>query len=120
MSVLYALYRFTHADGSAKEWAWGQHPDGKIEVRFGKAGRLGSCAMYPASDYGMIAERARSKEHKGYVYVGQRLIQRGCPVFADSNTGPEKPPPSEERKPEPNVPFIDLAQVDPDGSNFFF
>jgi len=117
MSELFALYRYTHEDGSAKDWAWGQQPDGTVEVRYGKAGRLRSGAVYPASDYLMIAERARSKERKGYQYVGQRLIVKGCPVLPEKL--PQAPAPSAPAT-KSTTPSIDLRQVDTDGEDFFF
>jgi hypothetical protein len=35
----FELYRYTHADGSAQEWAWCAQPGAHIEVRCRRAGQ---------------------------------------------------------------------------------
>jgi hypothetical protein len=35
----FELYRYTHPDGGAKEWAWCSEPGVGIEVRRGRAGQ---------------------------------------------------------------------------------
>ena len=114
-----AHYRYTHADGSAKEWAWCREADG-IAVRWGRAGRLVQQARYPLTQQTEIEERARAKERKGYRYVGRFRIDadgRPVPVTAHAcatNTRIPKP------RSKPTVPPIDLSLVQTGGEDYWF
>ena len=66
----FELYRYTHPDGSAKDWAWREQPGVGMEVRWGRAGRLVQKASYPPSQRRAIIERALAKQREGYRFVG--------------------------------------------------
>ena len=66
----FELYRYTHLDGTAKDWAWCEHPGTGMEVRWGRAGRLVQKATYPVAKRRTVLERALAKQRKGYCFVG--------------------------------------------------
>jgi hypothetical protein len=115
----FELYRYTHSDGTAKEWAWCIQAGG-IEVRWGRAGRLVQQARYPLSRRTEIEERSRAKERKGYRYVGRFGIDAdGRPVVViapPSRTNPTIPRPSSQS----SLPPIDLSQVDTGREDYWF
>ena len=45
----YELYRFTHPDGTAKEWAWCDLGNGQAEIRWGAADQLRQSQVKPGS-----------------------------------------------------------------------
>jgi len=61
----FALYRYAHPDGSAKEWAWGEAGE-TITVRWGRAGHLVRQAVYPRTRRQTVIQRASAKAAKGY------------------------------------------------------
>ena len=64
----FELYRFTHEDGSAKEWAYHDQGNGLALIRWGRAGQLRSQQEKPLR---IAIERAQEKRRKGYVHLGQ-------------------------------------------------
>jgi hypothetical protein len=54
----FELYRYTHSDGTAKDWAWCEHPGVGMEVRWGRAGRLVQKATYPTGKRRAMASRS--------------------------------------------------------------
>jgi len=115
----FELYRYTHADGSAKEWAWCIQADG-IAVRWGRSGRLVQQARYPLTRRAEIEERARAKERKGYRYLGRYGIDvEGRPVAVTTQTTrPSRSTPKPTRK--SNVPPIDLSKVETGSEDYWF
>jgi len=115
----FELYRFTHTDGTAKEWAWCVQADG-IAVRWGRAGRLVQQARYPLTRRAEIEERARAKERKGYRYLGRYGIDAdGRPVAANAQiTQPSRSTPK--RTAMPNVPPIDLSKIETGSEDYWF
>jgi len=115
----FELYRYTHTDGSAKEGAGCQEPNG-IAVRWGRAGQLVQQARYPITRRAEIEERARAKERKGYRYVGRFRIDtdgRPMPLTArPSQTRPSNPKPIS----KPTVPPIDLSKIETGGEDYWF
>jgi predicted DNA-binding WGR domain protein len=87
METLYALYRFNHPDGSAKEWAIALAPqDNAIEVRFGKEGNLVQRHLMKTSDPNSeYQKRISEKTGKGYVLVGQYGIDPSGRPFVPSD-----------------------------------
>ncbi len=63
----YHLYRFTHADGSAKDWAYAALGQGQAEMRWGPAHRLIHGQIKPLS---IARQRAVQKLRKGYLALG--------------------------------------------------
>ena len=122
----FELYRYTHADGTAKDWAWCEHPGIGMEVRWGRAGRLVQKATYPTSQRRMVIERALAKRRKGYCFLGWcRIDAAGRPLAlrrpstpavnadADRRTAPKPPSP-------PLVPLPDLSQIETGTDDYWF
>ncbi|EKO3559071.1 hypothetical protein P0E96_003377, partial [Vibrio metschnikovii] len=58
MEKCFALYRYSHSDGTAKEWAIYVGSDNQeIEVRFGKAGQLSQQRLIDSTDPKAEADR---------------------------------------------------------------
>jgi hypothetical protein len=118
----FELYRYTHPDGRAKEWAWGSHPDQGVEVRWGRAGALVGRAVYPPSRLKEVLARALAKQCKGYRFVGWCAIDaRGRPVAIE----PASKPPGSSREPgraavPPAVVLPDLSRVDTGRDDYWF
>ncbi|WP_295457830.1 hypothetical protein [uncultured Thiodictyon sp.] len=119
----YELFRFTHPDGSAKEWGYAEMGTGSglFEVRWGKAGQL--VQSQPGLTRAIIHQRRTEKMNKGYQPVGRRLINtegevRHLPrIQSASEHQPAPPPPP--KKPQKSA--IDIAALlggDEDG--FYF
>ena len=73
--LTFEMYRYTHPDGSAKEWAYHDLGNGQAIVRWGPAYHLGRQQQYPAAK---ARQRAREKLRTGYVHLGQvSLNQHG-------------------------------------------
>jgi hypothetical protein len=112
----FALYRYTHPDGSAKEWAWGEAGD-TIAVRWGPAGHLVQQAVYPRTQRDTVVQRAAAKEAKGYFYVGQFVINAdGRPLATERDATAKGVTPAG----RPAAPLIDLARLETGGEDFWF
>ena len=122
----FELYRYTHADGTAKDWAWCEHPGIGMEVRWGRAGRLVQKATYPTSQRRRVIERALAKQRKGYCFLGWcRIDATGRPrelrrpstpavnAHADRRTTPKPPSPAP-------APLPDLARVETETDDYWF
>jgi hypothetical protein len=71
----FELYRYTHEDGSAKDWAYCDQGNGLALIRWGPAGQLRSQQEKPLA---VAYERAHEKRRKGYQPLGQvQLDERG-------------------------------------------
>ncbi|MVF24152.1 hypothetical protein EVC37_21445 [Methylocaldum sp. BRCS4] len=63
----YDLYRFTHADGSSKDWAVRRNADGTVTTRWGPTGPvLPQSGTRPGDKIAL----ERAKRNKGYVAIG--------------------------------------------------
>ena len=62
----FELYRFTHADGTAKDWAYCDLGNGQAEIRWGAANLLHRAQVKPLHE---AERRAQEKLRKGYTYV---------------------------------------------------
>jgi hypothetical protein len=122
----FELYRYTHPDGSAKEWAWCERPGVGMEVRWGRAGRLVQKAVYPPSRRREVIERALSKQRKGYRFVGWCGIDAsGRPVGLHGPTGARPDDPASRcRTPrpidKPTLPLPDLAKIETGSDDYWF
>ncbi len=87
MEKCFALYRYSHSDGTAKEWAIYVGSDTlEIEVRFGKAGQLSQQRLIDSTDPNAEADRRiNEKINKGYRLVGQVGIDHQGRPFELSN-----------------------------------
>ncbi|MDO9104706.1 MAG: hypothetical protein Q7U57_07065 [Methylovulum sp.] len=90
----YELYRFTHSDGTTKDWAVRANRDGSYTSRWGKTGtRLQSKTfqnMLPMQDH------IREKTNKGYKLIGM--------VFIDDDGKVSRVPPASSSKPMGKAP----------------
>jgi hypothetical protein len=122
----FELYRYTHSDGTAKDWAWCKHPSVGMDVHWGRAGRLVQKATYPPAKRRMVMERALAKQRKGYCFVGWcRIDVSGRPVdlrqpstpllndHADRRTTPKPPSP-------PSIPLPDLSKIETGSDDYWF
>ena len=122
----FELYRYTHSDGTAKEWAWREESGVGMEVRWGRAGRLVQKATYPLDQRRQVMQRALAKQRKGYRFVGWcRIDPSGRPVDLREPDGPQREPaPRAGAAPRPAstppVPGIDLSQVETGREDYWF
>jgi hypothetical protein len=121
----FELYRYTHPDGSAKEWAWCEHPGVGMEVRWGRAGRLVQKAGYPPTRRREVIERALAKQRKGYRFVGWcRIDDAGRPFDIRARPAGQSPAPprSEPRAAAKTAcgPVPDLAKIDTGSDDYWF
>jgi hypothetical protein len=122
----FELYRFTHSDGTAKDWAWCEHPAVGLEVRWGRAGRLVQKATYPVAKRRMVMERALAKQRKGYCFLGWcRIDSAGLPVDLRRPSTPASPGSADRRitpttASEPGIPRIDLSRIETGSDDYWF
>lgn len=121
----FELYRYSHSDGTAKEWAWREEPGVGMEVRWGRAGRLVQQATYPLDQRRQVMQRALAKQRKGYRFVGWcRIDPSGRPVDLREPDGPQREPAPRSGPPRPAstppVPGIDLSQVETGREDYWF
>ena len=122
----FELYRYTHSDGTAKDWAWCEHPDAGMEVRWGRSGKLVQKATYPPAKRRMVMERALAKQRKGYCFVGWcRIDAAGRPVDLRRPSTPSANHQADRRMTpipasDPSLPGIDLSQVETGSDDYRF
>ncbi len=119
----YELFRFTHPDGSAKEWGYAEMGTGSglFEVRWGKAGQL--VQSQPGLTRAIIHQRRDEKMKKGYQPVGRRLINTEgavspLPRIQPASERPAAPPPPPKKPRKFAIDISALLGGDEDG--FYF
>ena len=121
----FELYRYTHPDGSAKDWAWCEQPGVGMEVRWGRAGRLAQKAVSPPSSRRTVIERTLAKQRKGYRFVGWcRIDAAGRPFDvrarpADPSAGMPRAEPRATPK-AASSPLPDLSKIDTGSDDYWF
>jgi hypothetical protein len=109
----YELYRFTHPDGTAKEWAWCDLGNGQAEIRWGPADQLRQSQVKPVH---VARERAAEKLRKGYAFVGSLLLnEQGSRVPDNAPMGR-----AGRVRPQATVSAVDLAALLGGGDGFYF
>jgi predicted DNA-binding WGR domain protein len=88
----YDLYRFTHPDGSSKDWAIRRNPDGTITTRWGRTGP--TLPQVGTRHQDKIALE-NAKRRKGYVHVGKVLIDDRGKIQSFKNDAQEESAPSQ-------------------------
>ena len=120
----FELYRYTHSDGTAKEWAWREQPGVGMEVRWGRAGRLVQQAAFPLDQRRQVMQRALAKQRKGYRFVGWcRIDPSGRPVdLRGPAVGPHEAHTVTPPRPASTLPapVIDLSQVETGREDYWF
>ena len=120
------LYRYTHADGTAKDWAWCEHPGVGMEVRWGRAGRLVQKATYPPGKRRMVMDRALAKQRKGYRFLGWcRIDAAGRPLDLRRPSTPSTSDPTDQRTTPkhtsgPSFPLPDLSKIETGTEDYWF
>jgi predicted DNA-binding WGR domain protein len=117
----WVLYRFDHADGTAKEYAV-SYDGSVIHARWGKAGHLVGKKTYSAEEG---RQKVTEKERKGYEFVGEVTLLNGTrpvryrigePLRLDGTTTPPRLPPA-----VPKADPIDIkALLGGDDDGFYF
>jgi len=122
----FELYRYSHSDGTAKEWAWREESGVGMEVRWGREGRLVQQATYPIDQRRQVMQRALAKQRKGYRFVGWcRIDPSGRPVdlrgpaVIPQGGRADRPAPSRPASTPPAL-GIDLSQVDTGREDYWF
>jgi hypothetical protein len=102
----FELYRFTHTDGTAKEWGYSDLGNGQAEIRWGPENRLRGHQLKPLRE---AKERARKKQREGYQEAGTVYLD-------DSGTRVTLPP----SRPTPKTPVDIAALLGGDDGGFYF
>ena len=116
------LFRYRHADGGSKDWAYRRRTDGDLDVCWGRTGQVCQQRRYPAIKGLQILRRAAEKQAKGYVLLGnaslkdQRLELLSMPMSACSVPAPSPPPAT----PSSTAPAVDLSRIALDEDDFWF
>jgi hypothetical protein len=87
------LYRFTHPDGSSKDWAIRRNADGSLTTRWGPTGPVLPQASTRRGDKLRLE---REKQRKGYGWIGEVAIEADGRVRSTESiaaTEPAAPPP---------------------------
>ena len=103
----FELYRYTHPDGTAKEWAYSDLGTQQAEIRWGPQNQLRNAQIKPLHE---AWERALQKVRKGYLKVGL--------VMLDESGAQIQPTPSNRSNTQPAVDLSTLLGSDNDG--FYF
>jgi hypothetical protein len=115
------LFRFTHPDGRAKDWAWRIIQDetsvGFVEVRWGTQGRLSGMQRLSLKTTSIddLKRRETAKCRKGYVLISlaAELDERGRLL----REMPRAATPTKTHKPGPSAlspPVMDLSGIHSD------
>jgi len=101
----FELYRFAHADGTAKEWGYSDLGNGQAEIRWGPENHLRGHQVKSLRE---ARERARTKMRDGYQQVGTAwLDETGSRVSIPASS------------PNPKTP-VNIAALLGDGDGFYF
>ncbi|MFE8033087.1 hypothetical protein [Thiohalocapsa marina] len=116
------LFRYRHAGGGSKDWAYRRRADGDLDVCWGRTDQVSQRRRYPARDGLRILRRAAEKQSKGYVLLGrallrdQRLELFSAPVPEYPAPAPSPPPPQA----LPTAQSVDLSRIAVDEDDFWF
>jgi len=116
------LFRYRHADGGSKDWAYRRRADGDLDVCWGRTDQVSQQRRYPATEGLSILRRAAEKQSKGYVLLGdaslrdQRLERLAVPVPEYPAPAPPLPHPT----PASSAPAVDLSRIAVDEDDFWF
>lgn len=116
------LFRYRHAGGGSKDWAYRRRADGDLDVCWGRTDQVCQQRRYPATEGLSILRRAAEKQSKGYVLLGdaslrdQRLERLAVPVPEYPAPAPPLPHPT----PASSAPALDLSRIAVDEDDFWF
>ena len=88
----FELYRFTNPDRSTKDWAVRDNGDGTYTSRWGKTGTKLQSKTFDRNALKM-RDHIRSKLNKGYILIGEVLIDNDGKITSASSTKPLGPDP---------------------------
>ncbi|MEA3643320.1 MAG: hypothetical protein VBE63_25790 [Lamprobacter sp.] len=118
------LFRYRHAHGGSKDWAYRRRTDGDLDVCWGRTGQVSQQRRYPAIEGLRILRRAAEKQSKGYVLLGQAVLkdQRlelfSTPLSASSAPTPAPSPPPPQALPTASA--VDLSRIAVGKDDFWF
>ncbi|MEA3643571.1 MAG: hypothetical protein VBE63_27125 [Lamprobacter sp.] len=118
------LFRYRHAHGGSKDWAYRCRTDGDLEVCWGRTGQVSQQRRYPARVGLSILRLAAEKQAKGYVLLGQAVLkdQRlelfSTPLSASSASTPAPSPPPPQALPTASA--VDLSRIAVGEDDFWF
>lgn len=80
-ATVYRHFRYQHDDGSSKDWAVGIDA-GAVRIRYGATGQTARLRVVPSEKCrgdarGELQIRIREKVRKGYVELGEAVVDRG-------------------------------------------
>jgi len=123
------LFRYHHADGTSKDWAYRRLADGDLEICWERTGQVRQQRQYAARDATLVLRRAAEKQGKGYVALGEAELKDGALVLSHPTapaTGPATGPdpvavPHSSRTASRLVPgALDLSQIAAGEDDFWF
>ncbi len=116
------LFRYRHADGGSKDWAYRRRADGDLDVCWGRTDQVSQQRRYPAREGLSILRRAAEKQSKGYVPLGQAVLRdRRLELFPARV--PEHPTPAPSPlppTPSSSAQAVDLSRIAVDEDDFWF
>jgi hypothetical protein len=119
------LFRYHHADGTSKDWAYRRLASGGLEICWGRTAQVRQHRQYAARDETLILRRAAEKQGKGYVALGEAELKDGAlvlintTVFATGPTPAVNHPASRTRQRAVPGP-LDLSQIAVGEDDFWF
>ena len=116
------LFRYRHADGGSKDWAYRRRADGDLDVCWGRTDQVSQQRRYPATEGLSILRRAAEKQAKGYMLLGQAVLRdRRLELFPARV--PEHPTPAPSPlppTPSSSAQAVDLSRIAVDEDDFWF
>ena len=116
------LFRYRHADGGSKDWAYRRRADGDLEVCWGRTDQVCQQRRYPAIEGLRILRRAAEKQAKGYVLLGHALLRDQrlelLPAPVPAHSAPVTPP--HPPTPASTAAAVDLSRIAVGEDDFWF
>ncbi|MFW5724510.1 MAG: hypothetical protein ACOCWF_08105 [Halochromatium sp.] len=116
------LFRYRHADGGSKDWAYRRRADGDLDVCWGRTGQVSQQRRYPARVGLSILRLAAEKQARGYVLLGQAVLKDQrlelLPAPMPKRPVPESFPPPPQAL--PTAPAVDLSRIAVGEDDFWF
>lgn len=119
------LFRYHHADGTSKDWAYRRLADGDLEICWGRTAQVRQQRQYAARDETLVLRRAAEKQGKGYVALGEAELKEGALVLINTAVFATGPIPAAvqpaSRTTQRSVPGpLDLSQIAAGEDDFWF
>ena len=116
------LFRYRHAHGGSKDWAYRRRADGDLDVCWGRTDQVNQLRRYPAREGLSILRRAAEKQAKGYVLLGRAVLKDRrlelFPARVPEHPTPEPSPPPPHAL--PTAQGVDLSRIAVGEDDFWF